>query len=163
MSQEMHILYVSQLTPAHGHSVFADVCRTARARNAEHGIAGVLLFDGQRFMQWLCGAPEPVLRLMGSIRADPRHSAIEVLFEGALLPPHHLDPLWRAGFVEAEALDAFASVGGSDASEILAGLAHLMAQADLEPPLDVAALTGAPAGPGTPAAGINGRDRAATS
>src|SRR5688572_26253560 len=98
---------------------------------------------------------------MGSIRADPRHGAIEVLFEGQLLLPQHLEPLWRAGFVEAEALDAFTLVGDRDASQLLANLTQLMAQGDLEPPLDVAALAGVPGVAGTPAASISGRDRAA--
>jgi hypothetical protein len=157
--EHLHIVYISELAQAHGHTVFADVCRTARARNAERGIAGVLLFDGQRFMQWLYGAREAVLQLMGSILHDPRHSAVEVLFQAPrLLPARDLELQWSAGFIDAQALDVLAAVGNSDDSLMVAALARLLAQADLEPPMDLSALgmAAAPGDAGAAAASVSG-------
>jgi hypothetical protein len=139
VNEQLHIVYVSQLAPGHDHSVFGSVCRTARQRNTELGIAGVLLFDGLRFCQWLYGRPAAVTQLMASIAADVRHTDVSVWLQ-ALLPAQDFAPQWRAGFVEHEVLDGFATLQGAATPTLLEGLAALLTQADLEPPLPIPAL-----------------------
>ena len=139
MTEQLHIVYVSQLAPGHDHSVFGSVCRTARQRNTELGIAGVLLFDGQRFCQWLHGRRDAVTQLMASIAADVRHTDVSVWLQ-ALLPAQDFVSQWRAGFVEHEALDSFAMLQDAAPPTLLEGLAALLAQADLEPAMPIPAL-----------------------
>jgi hypothetical protein len=139
VTEGLHIVYVSQLAPGHDHSVFGSVCRTARQRNTELGIAGVLLFDGLRFCQWLHGDRDRVTQLMASITSDARHTDVSVWLQ-ALLPAQDFAPQWRAGFVEPEALDTFAALQGAATPILLEGLAALLVQADLEPALAIPAL-----------------------
>ncbi|UUR08938.1 BLUF domain-containing protein [Sphingomonas glaciei] len=50
----------------------------AQSLNGIDGISGLLLFNGVHFLQWIEGPPEAVDDLVGRLRCDPRHSAIEV-------------------------------------------------------------------------------------
>ena len=138
--EPLHVIYISQLAPERDCAVFSAICRSARARNIERGIAGVLLFDGERFFQWLHGAPDEVSQLMDTIAADPRHTEVRVLLNAQL--PTEYERGWRAGFVDPEALDAFAALGPADRSAMLDGLAGLIAQADLDPVQRVTMPTG---------------------
>lgn len=132
-TQPLHVVYVSQLAPGQSCAVFSAISRCARAHNLERGIAGVLLFDGERFLQWLHGGHDEVSRLMAAIAADARHTAVRVLLQTPLPAAAADPPLWRAGFVDAEALDAFAALDPADGGAMLDGLAQLVAEADLDP------------------------------
>ena len=66
---------VKPLSPPELH----ELTRVAQARNARESVTGLMLYDNQRFFQWLEGPPDSVDRVMGSIRADKRHHDIEVL------------------------------------------------------------------------------------
>ena len=131
-TEPLHVVYVSQLAPGESCAAFSAICRWARPRNLERGISGVLLFDGERFLQWLHGGHDEVSRLMAAIAADPRHAAVRVLLQ-APLPAAATDPRWRAGFVDAEALDTFIALAAADRDAMLDGLTRLVAQADLDP------------------------------
>lgn len=54
------IVYSSQLAPSVPAECVADIVRTARQFNAAHGITGLLVFDGQRFCQYLEGPDAPI-------------------------------------------------------------------------------------------------------
>jgi methanogenic corrinoid protein MtbC1 len=56
-----------------------DLLQTAQARNRAEAITGLMLYDENRFYQWLEGPAEGVARIMGSITRDPRHTEIRVL------------------------------------------------------------------------------------
>ena len=56
----------------------AAIHDSARHLNALDGITGLLVFDGTRFLQIVEGTEEAVDSLVDRLRADPRHSAIEV-------------------------------------------------------------------------------------
>ncbi len=55
----------------------------ARIRNKQHGVTGMLLYEGGRFLQTLEGPPEDLDTIWSSIQRDERHSDITVL-------THHL-------------------------------------------------------------------------
>jgi hypothetical protein len=97
------ILYVSHLAPGLGYDTFTTICRSARTNNARDGIAGVLLFDGQRFCQELQGPALAIDPLMDRIARDPRHVQLAVLIDARVAGP--VAPLWRAGYCEPNALD----------------------------------------------------------
>ena len=131
-TETLHVIYISQLAPGQNCAVFSAICRVARSRNTDLGIAGVLLFDGERFLQWLHGARDPVSQLMNAIVADERHTDVRVLLHRPL-PATEADRRWRTGFIDADALDAFAALDPSDHGALFDGLAQLLAQADLDP------------------------------
>ena len=148
-SEPLHIVYISRLAPHRDSTVFGNICLLARARNIDWGISGVLLFDGERFLQWLCGPPDKVSRLMRAIVADERHVDLRVLLE-TTLPATASAQLWRAGFVDTDALDEFMAVDMADHGKLLDGLSRLVAHADLDP---MPASHAPAAGPAAPAAG----------
>ncbi len=76
------ILYHSQLAPNAPISCVADIVKTARGFNKEHDITGILVFDGQRFFQYLEGPKSAVLGLVAGITADPRHVEFRLQHQG---------------------------------------------------------------------------------
>ena len=52
--------------------------RTARDVNALEGITGLLIFNGTHFLQIIEGAPEAIDDLVARLRADKRHSGLEI-------------------------------------------------------------------------------------
>jgi hypothetical protein len=131
-SDQLHIVYISRLAPDRDGTIFGRICQSARQRNIASGIAGVLLFDGERFLQWMCGPPDEVSRLMRAIAADRRHSDVRVLLQVSL-PATEATAPWRTGFVDADALDAFVALEPAEHDTLLEGLASLIGRADLGP------------------------------
>ena len=70
--------YTSRARLDLGDDDLAAIHQTARHLNALDGIAGLLLFDGSRFLQIVEGAEDAVDNLVERLRMDPRHSAFEV-------------------------------------------------------------------------------------
>lgn len=140
MTDSLHIVYRSQLATGNDCQVFAPICRSARTHNVARGIAGALLFDGQRFLHWLYGPPQAVTALMQAIRADARHHDLVVLAEALRTAGDANDNddwRWRDGFIDADLLDAFVAAHGAGDAHVFGALPHLVAQADLGPVLNV--------------------------
>lgn len=131
-AEQLHIVYTSRLAPGQDCTVYGQVCASARRRNAERGTCGVLLFDGERFLQWIYGPPDETEWLMSAIAADRRHTDVQVLLH-VRLAGDAIDRTWRTGFVDADALDAFMALDPTDSHALLDGLADLVSHADLDP------------------------------
>lgn len=129
---DLHIAYSSELAPGQDYTVFAAICRTARRRNAELGIAGVLMFDGQRFFQWLYGPPAAVTALMERIEADPRHVNFSLSLE-VRLPLASGVPVWRSGYADVDAMDDLVGLRGTPTESVLAVIRRVSEAADLDP------------------------------
>lgn len=76
-----YLIYVSRLTDPRGPAAVTEIIRTARTENAIHGITGALVFDGERFCQYVEGEAGDVDRLKRAIAADRRHAEMQVLSE----------------------------------------------------------------------------------
>lgn len=72
-----------------------ELLETARTRNARENLSGLLLYDGEHFLQWLEGPAQGVDRVWSSIQADDRHSNIELLGRPRL--PVRLFRGWEMG------------------------------------------------------------------
>lgn len=127
----LHVVYISSLAPSADYRTFAAVCRSARARNPALGVGGVLLFDGERFCQWLHGDPAVVEALMATITSDQRHVDLQLLHH-AIGGAGEADGRWHCGFVLPDALDALERVG-SERQDAMGLFMELLAGADLEP------------------------------
>ncbi len=68
---------VKSLSPPELH----DLTAASQRRNRRDGITGLMLYDNENFFQWLEGPVDRVERLMASIRADSRHTDVQVLNE----------------------------------------------------------------------------------
>jgi hypothetical protein len=78
-------------------SCVSTIIQTARLFNAAHGITGVLIFDGERFVQYIEGPPDEMDCLITRLQNDPRHADFEPLGESW---PHHtrLFDTWAMGY-----------------------------------------------------------------
>lgn len=69
----IQIIYVSQANADLTTVAFEELLAHARAKNAELGITGILLYDDQKFIQVIEGEREVVEALYASLLADSRH------------------------------------------------------------------------------------------
>lgn len=60
-------------------SALRQLVESALQRNQVESITGLLIYDSGRFLQWLEGPSEGVDRVWASIRADGRHTDVEIL------------------------------------------------------------------------------------
>lgn len=140
LPQSLHIVYTSQLAPDADYSVYAEICRVSRLRNAASGVSGVLLFDGQRFCQWLHGDPIVTGALMRSIELDTRHFNVKTQLR-TLMTKDSFAVGWRAGFVDSEALEHFNSLDFLSTDQVLTAVGYLLAAADIEPEIRLSGAT----------------------
>jgi Sensors of blue-light using FAD len=83
LSSRLHeLIYVSHIEPAQDIRVVAEIARQARVLNRPRMITGLLVFDGERFCQYLEGGCEEVVALFERIRADTRHTGVQLLHQG---------------------------------------------------------------------------------
>lgn len=71
----------SRIAPAYAEREMRELVAQARERNATMGVTGALLHGEQRFAQALEGERAAVTAIMDSIRRDPRHSNIVMLYD----------------------------------------------------------------------------------
>ena len=76
---------------------------TARRRNSEAGISGLLVFTGGHFAQWIEGAPLPLAATMARIEADGRHTSVSRLLDGPA--PQRRFPQWSMGLLHSTGAD----------------------------------------------------------
>ena len=78
------LLYLSELSPTTSASAIAELVVQARLHNKTSGITGLLLFDGEHFIQSLEGEQVDVMALMNRIECDDRHFHVTHLHKGFL-------------------------------------------------------------------------------
>lgn len=77
------------------------ILSTARDRNADAGITGLLLYVERQFLQYLEGEQKAVEALFERIEADPRHSGVMRLLSGTCGQRVFSD--WSMGYQPLEA------------------------------------------------------------
>jgi Sensors of blue-light using FAD len=125
-------LYVSHLAPRVRYDVFSAVCHVSRRRNAELSLAGVLLFDGHRFCQWLEGPPDALAPVRESIVRDPRHEFMSVLVDRPK-PLAGARELWQAGYCGPDELDLLLGPDRMQDDETMAIFRSIVTRSDLSP------------------------------
>lgn len=106
MSDLIQLTYASRPTfvAATGHrDIEADVARIlakARANNRRDGLAGVLYFGNGYFFQCIEGRAGAVEALCARLRADPRHTGLQVLTRKRIVERTFED--WSMKYVPAE-------------------------------------------------------------
>ena len=123
-------LYLSHLADGCRYDVFTRLAQCSRRHNAEHGIGGCLLFDGQRFCQLIEGPPAAVAALWLHIQRDRRHRDIRLLFD-RLLPLPAGPAGWAYGYCGADDLDGFDNPALRHGPGALAAFEAIRASADL--------------------------------
>ncbi|QOF79456.1 BLUF domain-containing protein [Variovorax sp. 38R] len=121
--EQLHeFLYCSLLVQDLPPATVGAIVTQARARNAEDGISGLLVFDGQCFCQHFEGPREAVQGLMARLQRDPRHVALVVVHEGPLAERRYTG--FAMGLAECEGPDPISAL---QALRGEAALAHFLA------------------------------------
>ncbi|MFQ6333367.1 BLUF domain-containing protein [Methylophilus sp. 3sh_L] len=81
MSQFFHFAYLSKLSPEYDAMVISDIIKQSRKNNLRDKLTGVLIYDGERFFQYIEGPRASALALLNRLRNDVRHVDMLVLFE----------------------------------------------------------------------------------
>lgn len=75
----LKIIYTSRLRNPMGSDELMALTEAANIKNKKLGITGLLLASPHGFVQYLEGAPKPLVKLMNSIARDPRHYDVVIL------------------------------------------------------------------------------------
>ncbi len=98
-----HLGYSSTLSSPLVASELIGLLQSARKRNQELDVTGLLLHREDSFFQIIEGSRQNVLAVFDRICSDQRHERITVLFEGPTAVREFSD--WRMGFVELDNVD----------------------------------------------------------
>ncbi len=134
-ASNQQFLYLSHLVASVRYDVVSAICQVSRRRNAELSLAGVLLFDGHRFCQWLEGPPDALARVRESINSDPRHEFVTVLVDRPQPPLAATEP-WQAGYCGPDELDLLVGPerqDRADADETMTIFRGIVSRSDLSP------------------------------
>lgn len=69
-------VYCSHATPAMSDAQIPHIIESAKRRNPNMEVTGLLTYGGGMFLQWLEGPHHFVHELMARIRKDPRHDCV---------------------------------------------------------------------------------------
>ena len=90
------IVYASQSVQKMDPAGLTELLSVARARNAGHGVTGMLLYAYESFMQQLEGEDDAVDSIFASIQRDPRHRNLRLLDRRTITERRY--PGWAMGF-----------------------------------------------------------------
>jgi Sensors of blue-light using FAD len=127
-----HCLYISRYSGVVGQTGLRSLLQQARENNQRLGITGGLVFDGERFVQWLEGPGDAIDRLIVSLRHDDRHHDFVLLSEGPLAARRYRR--WASGYAEPDSVDHFEQCVQADPSPetVWTGFRTLFSAADVE-------------------------------
>lgn len=125
-------LYSSRLAPDCDPAEVGAIVKVAREFNALHGISGILVFDGERFTQYIEGPEGEVAALVTNLAKDRRHTDFLQLNAGDDLQERRY-ATWSMGYsdvsLEELDIDLMASIDGDGAlslfTKAVAGLDRL--------------------------------------
>ena len=108
------LCYQSRAPGEPGSDELDDLLTDARDRNRRLGVTGMLVYEGDRFFQWLEGPSEALGGLWTSINRDSRHREVELLGEG--VTPVRLFSGWDLRFLDRRAAAVAAGQTPEDAA-----------------------------------------------
>ena len=78
------LIYTSESQAQNKARDVSDILASSERNNAVNSVTGLLLFDGERYIQILEGERASVGNLFTVISADPRHYNLELLHKGEI-------------------------------------------------------------------------------
>jgi hypothetical protein len=99
------LLYRSKATNTLGSLHLFNMLSEARAKNANMGITGHLLYTEEVFVQCIEGPTESISSLWDSLQRDARHHDIELLSRGPIQERRFSD--WNMAFSSYPSLNRF--------------------------------------------------------
>lgn len=125
-----YIVYISRLADPLGPGAVPAVIRKARVNNAIRGITGALIFDGERFCQYIEGDPDEIVRTFTAIERDARHDGLRVLASG--YAQRRRFEQWSMAYVHPVTPDLIDEVAELGMRAVADTFAAALARCDLE-------------------------------
>ncbi|WP_230630242.1 BLUF domain-containing protein [Comamonas testosteroni] len=122
-------LYHSEIAADADIGCVAEIAKFSRTFNEAHDITGVLIFDGQRFVQYIEGPLEHVTTLANKIAIDARHKQFTLLHEAQGIT-QRLFPQWAMAYVTDDDAEPLATVLSAQGDAALSGLQKILPQLD---------------------------------
>ena len=110
------LIYVSIVGATVNAKVVAAIASHARTANKSLGITGVLVFDGERFCQFLEGGRKQVVKLFERISVDDRHVDVDMVHQGPIESRHFQRfAMGYAYLSDVDFIGTVANLGGANA------------------------------------------------
>ncbi|BDR09752.1 BLUF domain-containing protein [Comamonas thiooxydans] len=122
-------LYHSDISVDENVSCVADIVRLSRGFNENHDITGLLIFDGQHFVEYIEGPSEHVLALFGRIALDTRHTKFTPLHEAQGITQRHFSE-WNVAYVSDEDANPLLAIWALEGEAAVTCLLQLLPQLD---------------------------------
>lgn len=100
MTQLIELSYISEADHLFSEEELAELLSSARAKNLDNQITGLLLYKAPLFMQLIEGPEDVVLELFETIKQDPRHGNVSGLVRDPIT--ERTFPDWQMGFIVPE-------------------------------------------------------------
>ncbi len=123
-------MYHSLLSPDADVECVPAIVKGARQFNATHGICGVLVFDGQRFFQYMEGPSGVIADLIIRLSKDTRHTHFTPMLH-AELEGDGLFQAWSMGYAYADEGDQLSELVALKGASALAYLRQMVRQLDM--------------------------------
>ena len=105
MDQLITLLYVSTIaSKSDATTTISDIAKEARIRNAKDDVTGLLVFDGDQFVQLVEGPEASMESLWARLQRDPRHTNLKMIFYGRTLAERRFQN-WRLGYKTFDSKD----------------------------------------------------------
>lgn len=129
MAQIGSFLYRSEIAADADIRCVAEIAKFSRVFNEAHDITGVLIFDGQRFVQYIEGPQEHVIALANKIALDTRHTNFTPLHQAQDIT-QRLFAQWAMAYVADDDVEPLASMLTAQGETALSSLQKLLPQLD---------------------------------
>lgn len=126
------VLWLSRLSPTSDLSVVKKIWQSARQRNASLGLSGALVFDGERFCEFLEGHVYDISAVYRDVEFDPNHVDLRVLHMSLSTAPRRLTG-WRSGYCDGAELDVFTGTEGLQGEGSVNAFLDMLQRCDLSP------------------------------
>ncbi|KKI11679.1 MULTISPECIES: BLUF domain-containing protein [Comamonas] len=122
-------LYHSEIAPDADIGCVAEIAKFSRVFNQAHEITGVLIFDGQRFVQYIEGPQEHVIAVANKIALDTRHINFTPLYQAQGIT-QRLFPKWTMAYFANDDAEPLASILTDQGEAALSSLQKILPQLD---------------------------------
>jgi hypothetical protein len=126
------VLWLSRLSPVSDLSVVKQIWQSARQRNASLGLTGAMVFDGERFCEFLEGHVFDISAVYRDVEFNPQHVDLRVLHMSLAVAPRRLTG-WRSGYCDSSELDVFTGEEGLQDDAAVSAFVELLNRCDLAP------------------------------
>lgn len=129
MTEFGSFLYHSEIAADADIGCVAEIAKFSRVFNQAHDITGVLIFDGQRFVQYIEGPQAYVIALANKIALDTRHTNFTPLHQAQGIT-QRLFPQWAMAYVADDDAEPLASMLTAQGEAALSRLQKILPQLD---------------------------------